>query len=98
VTGEPESGFIFLVEGYYNRIIQIDKITGQLIQQIMVRPDSTYQLDNLINLAVDTNAARPILYLVNGSDVLRAPLPDSPRPFRENAPGITPTAGVTPTP
>jgi hypothetical protein len=99
VTGEPESGFIFLVEGYYNRIIQIDKITGQFIQQIKVRPDSANQLDNLINVAVDTTGAgRPILYLVNGADVLRAPLPDSPRPFRENAPAITPTPATTPTP
>ncbi len=98
ITGEPESGSIFLVEGYYNRVIQIDKITGQLIQQIMVRPDSARQLDNLINLAVDTNAGRPVLYLVNGSDVLRAPLPDPPRPFRENTPATTPTVVVTPTP
>lgn len=98
VTGEPDSGFIFLVEGYYNRIIQIDKMTGELIQQIKVRPDSPYQLDNLINVSVDTSTARPILYLVNGSEVLRAPLPDPPRPFRENTPATTPSPAATQTP
>ena len=34
VTGPPESGFIFLVDGYNSRIVQLDKITGEFIQQI----------------------------------------------------------------
>lgn len=93
ITGDPESGFIFLVDGFYSRIIQLDKRTGAFIQQIKAKPDQQIQLDKLISVAVDTSAARPVLYIVNGSQILRAALPDPPRDFRSEAPG-TPLPGT----
>jgi hypothetical protein len=49
-------------------------------------------------VSVDTSAGRPILYLVNGSEILRAPLPDRPRPFREALSGATPVPVPTSVP
>jgi hypothetical protein len=99
VTGEPENGFIFLVDGYNSRILQIDKATGEFIQQIKAAPDDPKQIDNLISVAVDTNAGRPEVYLVNETHVYRAPLPDRPRPFREGTPDPATTPNqITPTP
>jgi hypothetical protein len=86
VTGEQDSGSIFLID-YAQRIIEIDKQTGALIQQIRARPDSPYRLDQMTSMYVDAAGARPVLYLVNGSQILRATLPDRPRPLTEpNAP------------
>jgi hypothetical protein len=99
ITGDSETGFIFLVDGYNSRIIQIDKQTGAFIQQIKARPDGPIQLDNPSNVFVDTTTSRPMVYIVNGSQILRAPLPDQPRPFRDasGTPGATPASAVTPT-
>jgi hypothetical protein len=99
VTGNsPETGSIFLVDRP-GRIIQIDKQTGALIQQIRARPDGPTHLDQLINIFVDDNAGVPVLYLVNGGQILRAALPDAPRPFRSpGTPGTTPTGTAGPTP
>jgi hypothetical protein len=83
VSGEsPESGFIFLVDVNNERVIQIDKITGELIQQIRARPESGFDLERLSSVTVDETVGRPALYLVNGSQVLRASLPDRPEPFQ----------------
>jgi len=91
VTGDPESGAIFLID-YNQRILEIDKQTGALIQQIRARPDSPYHLDQLTSMYVDAAGARPVLYMVNGSQILRATLPDRPRPLTEpNAPTSTGT-------
>lgn len=104
VTGDPESGWIFLVDAFNLRIIQLDKTTGAFIQQIRAAPDAEVQLDNLTNVFVDTTTARPTLYLVNGSQILRAALPDPPPPFRDvvgtPAPATlgTPLPTVTPEP
>jgi hypothetical protein len=83
VTGPPDAGSIFLLEPLNERIIQIDKMSGAVIQQIMVRPDAAVRLDDLAAFFVDDSGARPILYIANGSDLLRAELPAPPRPFLE---------------
>ncbi len=96
VSGDsPDTGFIFLVDGTNERVIQIDKVTGEFIQQIRARPNAPFDLERLSAVAVDDSLARPAVYLVNGGQVLRASLPDRPRPFRETA-GPTPTPTVAP--
>lgn len=95
ITGSsPEDGSIFLLEPLSQRIIQIDKITGKIIQQVKVRPDGDLQLDALSDVVVDESASRPILYLINGGQLLRAELPLPPRALRE--PGSAGTAGPAP--
>jgi hypothetical protein len=83
VTGPPDAGSIFLLEPINERIIQIDKVTGAVVQQITVRSDDDLRLDELAALFVDDSGARPILYIANGGSLLRAELPAPPRPFRE---------------
>jgi hypothetical protein len=90
VTGTPEEGSIFMVDPQNERVIQLDKITGKVVQQIRVRTDSPYQLDKLANLWVDASGSRPILYLVNSDRILRAALPAPPQPFRRSE--TTPTS------
>lgn len=90
ITGPPESGFIFLVDGYNGRIVQLDKMTGAFIQQIKVASDSGVSLDHLADIFVDTSASRPIIYMVNGSTILRSPLPDPPTPFKDFSKKSTP--------
>jgi serine/threonine protein phosphatase PrpC len=99
VTGEtPESGFIFLLDATNERVIQLDKVTGELIQQIRARPEAPFDLNQLFAIAVDDSLARPAIYLVNGGQLLRGSLPDRPRPFREAgtpgpaSPTLEPTA------
>ncbi len=92
---DPEQGSIFLADTNNGRIIQIDKQTGAFIQQVRARPDGPIHLDQLTGIYVDENSGRLALYLVNGSQILRASLPDPPRPFREGStPG--PTSAATP--
>jgi hypothetical protein len=95
ITGGPEDGFVFLVDGYHSRIIQLDKVSGRLIQQLRVRSGGEVQLDQLSHIFVDTSTARPTLYLVNGGQILETPLPDPPRPFRD-ASQQTPQPTATP--
>lgn len=83
VTGPPDAGSIFLLEPVHERIIQIDKVTGAVIQQITVRADGDLRLDDLAALVVDDSGARPVLYIANGGTLLRAEVPPPPRPFRE---------------
>ncbi len=83
-------GSIYLVEPLKERIIQMDKVSGKVIQQIKVRPDSELRLDLLDGVSVDDSGSRPILYLVNGGQIIRAELPAPPRPFRDDS--ATPTA------
>ncbi|GAB4430017.1 MAG: hypothetical protein OHK0015_14650 [Chloroflexi bacterium OHK40] len=98
VTGSaPEDGYFFLVDTLNERIIQVEKLTGKVIQQIKARPDSALSLAELASLTVDDSGARPILYLVNAGQIIRAELPAPPRPFRDpNA--ATPAPGATATP
>ncbi len=98
VTGTAESGSIFLIDSYNSRIIQLDKMTGELIQQVRSRTDDPLRMDQITGLFVDESGARPLLYIVNGGQVLRGVLPVRPRPFRDGgltpqpAPTIAPTA------
>ncbi|MCS7287650.1 MAG: hypothetical protein NZ699_00810 [Roseiflexus sp.] len=81
VTGPPDSGSIFLVDSFNGRIVQIDKLTGEFIQQISAPPDGPITLDQLFSVFVDESGSRPALYMVNGGQVVRGLLPDRPRPF-----------------
>lgn len=96
LTGTAENGAIFLVDVSNERIVQIDRQTGALIQQIRARPNGPLRLDQLIGVAVDQGVGRPVLYLINGGQILRASLPNPPRPFRETD-AATPTS-ATPAP
>jgi hypothetical protein len=96
VTGDPETGSIFMIADN-QRVLEIDKQTGALIQQVRARPDGPNHLDQLTNLYVDTSAARPVFYLVNGGQILRAALPDRPPPFRPAPQTAVPAGTLTPT-
>lgn len=93
----PEEGYFFIVDSLNERIIQVEKATGRVIQQIKVREESEMALDALASVTVDDSGARPVLYLVNGGTILRAELPAPPRPFRVTA-DDTPGPALTPTP
>jgi hypothetical protein len=85
------AGSIFLLESGTSRIIQLDKETGAFIQQIRAQPTDSIVLDQMIDLYVDESSVRPILYIVNGGEVIRGSLPDRPRPFGGRAGTATPT-------
>ncbi len=93
VTGTPESGFIFLVDSFNGRIVQIDKLSGEFIQQISAPVDGAITLEQLVSIFVDDSGSRPVLYLVNGNQVVRGSLPDRPLSFREPT---SPTPAVAP--
>jgi outer membrane protein assembly factor BamB len=97
VSGEsPEAGFVFLVDTANERVIQVDKQTGELIQQIRIRPESGFDLSLLSSVALDEGAARPTLYMVNAGQVLRAAVPDRPEPFRQEGTPAAPTPTTAP--
>jgi hypothetical protein len=96
VTGDPESGSIFMIADN-QRVLEIDKQTGMLIQQVRARPNGPNHLDQLTNLYVDTSGPRPVFYLVNGGQILRAALPDRPPPFRPAPQTAVPAGTLTPT-
>lgn len=81
VTGSPESGLIFLVDTLNERIIQLDKLSGEVIQQILMPSDSPIRLNQLTDLYVDDSGSRPVLYIVNSHQIIRVDLPAPPRPF-----------------
>ncbi len=83
-------GSIFLIEKQNERIIQMDKITGKVIQQMKARPDGDLPLNLLDGIAVEVSDSRSILYLVNGGQIIRADLPAPPRPFRNQSATPTP--------
>ncbi len=83
VTGPPDSGSIYLLDALYERVIQIEKSSGHVIQQMRVRPDHPLQLDYLTDLFVDESGPRPLIYLVNGGQIIRANIAPPPRPFRQ---------------
>ncbi len=95
VTGSgPDDGFFFLVDTLNERVIQMEKFSGRVIQQIKTRADAPVQLNELASLFVDSSGPRPILYMVNGGQIIRAELPAPPRSFQENL--TTPSAPVAP--
>lgn len=85
ITGPPDAGFIFMLEPANERMLQLDKRTGALIQQLRVRAESEVRLSQLTALSVDTSGARPVLYFASGGIIARAEVPPPPRGFREEA-------------
>jgi hypothetical protein len=81
VTGTPDQGWIFLLDTMNERIIQIDKTSGRVIQQMQVRPSSELRLNQLTDLYVDTSGSKSMLYVVNGNQIMRYTLPSAPQPF-----------------
>jgi hypothetical protein len=91
VTGDsPESGSIYLLDTNGGRIIELDKRTGKLVQQIRARPDGPVHLTALAALYVDESGPRKQVYLVNEGRILRATLPQPPLPFQEGTPQSAP--------
>lgn len=101
VTGTGETGSIFIVDPARGRVVQLDKPTGAVVQQIMAKLDGPTRLDQLVSMTVDESSGRAILYLVNGGQVLRGTLPERPEPFRPasaTTPAATPAATSPGTP
>lgn len=82
VTGDGESGYFYLVDTLQERILQVEKTTGTVLQQMHARDSGPMRLNLLSTVYVDDSGARPQLYMINGSQLLRASLPDLPRPLR----------------
>src|SRR3954454_13015169 len=66
-----KAGTIFLLDTLNERVIQIAKSDGAVIQQIVAREPG--RLNRLMDLQVD--AARNQIFLANGNEILRAQLP-----------------------
>lgn len=82
LTGPTEEGSIYLLDTLKERVIQLDKTSGQVIQQMRMRPDSPLRLNQLTDLYVDDSRTRPVLYLVNGRQIIRATVPPPPSPLQ----------------
>jgi hypothetical protein len=96
VTGTPEQGWVFLLDAFNERVVQIDKTNGEIVQQLHLRPDSALDLNQLTDLYVDTSSARPQLYLVNGGQIITAELPNPPVPFTPGGDVPADNASATP--
>jgi hypothetical protein len=72
--GAPQPGAIYVLDTLNERVLQIDKRTGALVQQIQARRHG--MLNQLTDLAVDET--RGVLYLANGTQVIQTELPSSP--------------------
>ncbi|NJK80370.1 MAG: hypothetical protein HC914_10870 [Chloroflexaceae bacterium] len=81
VTGAADTGFIFLLDALHERVIQIDKQTGAVIQQMKMRTGSSIRLNSLLDFGIEMGGNRPILYLINGDQIMKTPLPVPPEPF-----------------
>jgi hypothetical protein len=68
-------GYIYLLDLRAERILQLSKTDGSLVQQIQARTRGP--LNQMVDLAVDEE--RRQLYIANGPHVLRAQLPDPPQ-------------------
>jgi hypothetical protein len=68
--GSRRPGAIYVLDTQNERVLQIDKSTGALIQQIQARRRGV--LNQLTDLAVDE--AQHTLYLADGAQVLKTPL------------------------
>ncbi len=84
-----KAGSIFLLDTLNERVIQISKADGAVIQQIVAREQG--RLNRLMDLQVD--AARGQIFLANGDEILRAQLPEPPQPL--GAQPATPAAEAT---
>ncbi|NJN65637.1 MAG: hypothetical protein HC884_02435 [Chloroflexaceae bacterium] len=81
VTGPSNEGWIFLLDKPNERIIQVDKQGGTVIQQVRMPPDSPLRLNHLTDFSVDVSSKPPMIYLVNGGQIVRAALPVPSPPF-----------------
>ncbi|MBC8160720.1 MAG: hypothetical protein H7Z42_05820 [Roseiflexaceae bacterium] len=91
VSGDdPTVGELFILDPTNRRILQLNKQTGELIQQIRTRPSSPISLEAPSAITVDTTGPQPLLYIVDSGRVLRAALPAPPKPFSP-APAPQPT-------
>ncbi len=79
--GNPETGAFFILDTLNERIIHVDKASGEVLQQMRVRDTSPIRLNQLLDLQVVEENGRLMLYLINGDQVLRAEVPPVPRPF-----------------
>jgi hypothetical protein len=70
-----QPGFIYILDTRNERVIQLSKTDGSLVQQIQAR--SRGPLNQISDLAVDET--RRMLYLANGPRVLRTELPNPPQ-------------------
>lgn len=95
MTGDNESGSIYLLDSYIGRIIQVEKRTGQFIQQIMLPTSGEIIFDNVTAMAVDESQGRPYIYIANQNTLYKAALPDAPLTFNQRVDNVVlPTATV----
>jgi len=73
--GVRQSGAIYLLDTQHERVVQLDPTTGSVVQQIQARRPG--MLNQLTDLAIDER--NRMLYLANGTDVLRTPIPLPPQ-------------------
>lgn len=73
--GVRQPGAIYLLDTQHERVVQLDPTTGSVVQQIQARRPG--MLNQLTDLAVDEQ--NRMLYLANGTDVLRTPIPLPPQ-------------------
>jgi hypothetical protein len=82
-----QPGFIYILDLRNERVLQLNKQDGALIQQIQAR--SRGPLNQITDLAVDQIRGR--LYLANGARVLSAALPEPPQLEPDVSTTTTPT-------
>ena len=82
-------GYIYLLDTRNERVLQLTKTDGSLVQQIQAR--SRGQLNVLSDIAVDE--AQRTIYFANGPRVLKAALPEPPQLAPE--PEVTETPSET---
>jgi hypothetical protein len=88
-----KEGSIFLLDTLNERVIQLRKSDGAVIQQIQARERGP--LNRLTDLQVD--GARNEIYLANGNQILHARIPNPPAPRTRNAaPTSTALPAATP--
>jgi hypothetical protein len=73
--GVHQPGAIYLLDTQHERVVQLDATTGSVVQQIQARRPG--MLNQLTDLAIDER--NHMLYLANGTDVLRTPIPLPPQ-------------------
>lgn len=80
-VGGAEDGWFFLLDSLNERVIQVEKSSGRVVQQIIARPGTINRLDQLADLQVELGNGKPIIYLVNGGQIIRAQVPTPPQPL-----------------
>lgn len=90
LTGDiRRDGAIFLLDTLNERVIELNKKDGAVLQQLQMRERGP--LNRLSDLQVDS--AHNVIYLANGNQVLRAQIPQPVAPpAREARPAATTTA------